>query len=153
MQPPRALGRISDVDMDALKVVVGHQKVLETSGVGPCFPICARGLTAEGVPVLGLAHTCVAIEDMFSRLKSKMLKKNCLEDTLETFVVGGESPNRTNPEGSVEDEIEIAKLVREYKTKELLFNFVNAQSLSESLGVVLTPDLIYVNKERGDWIP
>ncbi len=144
---PHVFKELPDVDMDRFMVCVGFDKAVGTSGVGSCFAICARGLTAENTPVIALAHksSIVAIRDVFHELKKEMVKQGCVKNTIKTVVIGGESPTRDNPEGTIEEEREFFSLARKQKTQEMLFNFAKGEA--ESLSVVVTPAQIYVSKE------
>ncbi len=144
---PCLFKELPDVDMDRFMVSTGFDKAVGTSGLGPCFAICARGLTAENTPVIALAHksSMVATRDVFRWLKKEMVNQGCIKNTIKTVVIGGESPSLDNPEGTIEEEREFFSLGVEQGAQEMLFNF--AQGEAESLSVVVTPTQIYVSKE------
>lgn len=144
---PGLFKELADVDMDRFMVCIGFDKAVGTSGLGSCFAICARGLTAENTPVIALAHksSMVAIRAVFYELKKEMVKQGCVKNTIKTVVIGGESPSLDNPEGTIEEEREFFSLGAKQKTQEMLFNFARGEA--ESLSVVVTPGQIYVSKE------
>lgn len=148
--PSRFLGDLPDVGMDKFMVVVGASQAFGTRGLGTCFGICARGYTTEHILVLALAHTSgiEAVNEVFHSIKEEMCSQGCLEETIETFVVGGESPSTENPEGCIQDELELFSLIEEHKIKEMLLNSVNAEDNEECLSVVMTAEHIFVSKRE-----
>jgi len=145
---PYSFGHLPDIDMDNFMVCVGNDKKIGTDGIGTCFAICAQGRNPEGVAVIALAHksSCVAINDAFHALKKEMVRVGCLKMTIQTVVIGGESPTFDEPEGCIEEEKEFLRLGSKGKIREALFNFAKGEE--ESLSVVVTAEKIYVSKKN-----
>lgn len=81
------------------------------------------------------------IVDVLHILKDSMVKKGADEDTIETYLIGGEMPSKYN-EGTLDEEEQIKALAQRENIKGYLFNLAVGEDTG--LDVLLTAEKIYV---------
>ena len=139
---------VPDIGMDRFLVSTGES--LGTCGVGTCFAVCLIGRTRRNTPVLGLCHkSClIPFSVVFQQVKDEMVYQDDAEEkTIESYVVGGQAPSKTLPEGTLADEQEVTAMTDSERIREVLFNTTQTDDEEDSLSVVVTPERVYVSKK------
>jgi hypothetical protein len=147
-EPAFRFENVPDIGMD--RFLVSDGKPLGTSGLGPCFAVCSIGTTRLKTPVLGLCHTSsiLSCSDVLQQLKNEMSVRNgALVETIKTYVIGGQGPSVESPTGSLNEERAILKIAESEKIEGVLFNQVRPDDDTDSLCVLLTPQVVYVSKK------
>ncbi len=139
---------VPDIGMDRFLVSKGES--LGTCGVGTCFAVCLIGETRHNTPVLGLCHkSClIPFSIAFQQVKDEMIyQDDAEEETIESYVVGGQAPSKTLPEGTLADEQEVTSMTDSARIREVLFNTTQTDDEEDSLSIVVTPEKVYVSKK------
>ncbi len=137
---------IPDIGMDRFLVSKGEP--LGTCGLGPCFAVCCIGKTHIGTPVLALCHksSLNPFRYVFQRIKCEMIdQEGAEEDTIESYVIGGQLPSEMSPEGTIAEEEEVTSMMVSEGIKEVLFNQTLAENEEDALSIVVTPEKVYVS--------
>lgn len=138
-------GKQPDISEERFMVASGKDAILCTSGLAICFAVCARGKTKAGVPVLAMAHAVdnVLVIKNVQFLKRELMRKGCLPETIDSFVVGG----GRYPEASSENgEKLVAQKTKEERILESALNLTQGEE-DDPVNVVFTADKLYLSKE------
>ena len=155
--PPHPFpGKYPDIGMDKFMIIVPSGKEgLATSAVASCFAICLRGKTEKGESLIGFCHTShiYNLELVLYSLTQEMIKKSCISNTIEIFILGGQLTILTdNTEEEfklitevLQEEMEALELTSIYNIVGLKFNITEED---EELHIVLTADKIYYSYNK-----
>jgi hypothetical protein len=138
----------SDVDMDKYMIVDSSQDFLATSSANTCYAICIRGKDGNSRSLIGLCHSShlMALEMVVSNLKSQMIKEGCLEETLETFVLGGKIVGDQLDTFGIELMKETLNLSKRLNLTGIRFN--HSLNPDDSFHVLFTADKIYYSTKK-----
>jgi len=117
-----------------------------TNGLGVCFAICLIGKT-KSKPLLGMCHASsyYSFPKVLDLLKQKMKDQGA--ESIEIYVIGGETPSPFCKKGTIHDEEKIAGLAdKDDEIAGVMFNL--AEGERNPLSVVVTPEKIYVSKDQ-----
>jgi uncharacterized OB-fold protein len=89
----------------------------------------------------------VSFSCVVSQLKEEMtLNWSGVGETIETYVVGGQSPSNVSPTGTLDEEREILSLAALENIRGVLLNLTNGDDVSDGINVVVTPEAVYASK-------
>jgi hypothetical protein len=138
------------IETDQPFVIAESKGKITAEGVFSCVAVMMYALDSEGNYIMGMLHSSASgeeIEKYFIELKDMIIKKGGIENTIETYLVGGFVLSKSP---SQQDALKLAGGSNQYNIKEVKFNiFETDPEKADSIGVLMTGDKkIYYKKPQ-----
>lgn len=123
-----SMGFLPNIPQDRYFIASAEEfSAVGIGGLGPCFGIAFFAETTQGKKFFGGAHQSIQeVDDVLSYITKELLNRNCTQQSIEFYVVGG-----WLDEACLEKEKDFLELSKTYSIKGLCFNLI-APDTSES---------------------